>query len=61
MKKLFIILLLFSSSFALAHPTTKAEKKEVYEFIHSQLKQGKITLQVAQKMWTAYIRCCKEK
>jgi len=43
-----------------AHTKTTQEKMKVYEVIQNQLEEGKIDVKTAQKMWAAYIRCCKE-
>ena len=59
MKRLLIVLFLVSS-YSYAHPKTEADKKQFYEFIQSQIDEEKIDLKAAQKMWSAYIRCCKE-
>lgn len=59
MRKLAIIALLVSSV-AYAHPKSEQEKKEVYEFIQEQLENDKIDVKTAQKMWMAYLRCCKD-
>lgn len=59
MKQLTLLALLVGT-LTYAHPTTEQEKKEVYTFIRQQLEEGKISITAAQKMWKAYIRCCKE-
>ena len=59
MKKLLFLMLLVSS-FTYAHNKTEADKQAMYQTIKLQVEEGKIDLQTAQKMWAAYIRCCKE-
>lgn len=59
MKKLLLVAMLLGSSLTFAHDHTQEEKREVYEFIQTQLKEGQITVSTAQKMWAAYIRCCE--
>ena len=59
MKKLLLVVMLLGSSLTFAHDHTQEEKREVYEFIQTQLKEGQITVSTAQKMWLSYIRCCK--
>ena len=59
MKQLLILALLVSS-LTYAHPLSEDEKKETYEFIQKQLKEGNLTVEAAQKMWLAYIRCCQD-
>jgi len=59
MKKLLLVAMLLGSSLTFAHDHTQEEKREVYEFIQSQLNEGKINVQTAQKMWINYIKCCK--
>jgi len=57
------ILFLFAFMFisvTYAHTKTTEEKMKVYEVIQNQLEEGKIDVKTAQKMWAAYIRCCKE-
>lgn len=59
MKKLLLVAMLLGSSLTFAHDHTQEEKREVYEFIQTQLKEGQITVSTAQTMWAAYIRCCE--
>ncbi len=62
-KLLQLILILFLSLFLTtsmyAHTATESEKRQVYNSIQSQLEKGNITVEVAQKQWIAYIRCCR--
>ena len=60
MKKLILITLMLVSTLSFAHEKTKADKKVVYTTIKKQLNEGKIDIKTAQKMWKAYIRCCKK-
>lgn len=48
------------SSLTFAHPSSYEQKKEFYNSINTQYQQGTISLETAQNMWKAYIRCCKE-
>ena len=59
MKQLLFLALLVSS-LTYAHPVNEDVKKETYEFLQKQVQEGKITLETAQKMWIAYIRCCED-
>ena len=60
MKKFILIALMLISTLSFAHEKTKADKKVVYTTIKKQLNEGKIDIKTAQKMWKAYIRCCKK-
>jgi hypothetical protein len=60
MKKFILIALMLISTLSFAHERTKADKKVVYTTIKKQLNEGKIDIKTAQKMWKAYIRCCKK-
>ena len=60
MKKLVLICLMLVSTLSFAHEKTKADKKIVYTTIKKQLNEGKIDIKTAQKMWKAYIGCCKK-
>ena len=60
MKKLLIISLMLISTLSFAHEKTEADKKAVYTTIKQQLNEGKIDIETAQKMWKAYLHCCKE-
>ena len=64
MKKLRLILvailfILGSLTSAYSHDTSKEEDRNVFNSIKIQLDNGKISLKTAQKMWFAYVRCCK--
>jgi len=59
MKKLLLLLTLLVSTLTFAHEKTEMEQKRMYDVIQTQLDKGQIDLKTAQKMWTAYIRCCK--
>jgi hypothetical protein len=48
------------STLSFAHEKTKADKKAVYTVIKKQLDKGKINIKTAQKMWKAYLHCCKK-
>jgi len=61
MKRLILIGLMLISTLSFAHEITEADKLEVYTTIKQQLDEGKIDVETAQKMWNAYIRCCKKK
>ena len=41
------------------HERSREKKKEMYDVIRTQLDEGKINVQTAQKMWQAYLKCCK--
>ena len=60
MKKFILITLMLVSTLSFAHEKTKADKKAVYTTIKKQLNEGKIDIKTAQKMWKAYLHCCKE-
>ncbi len=60
MKKSFLIIAMLVGSLTFAHEVSYEQKKEVYNFINTQLEEGKINLETAQSMWKVYIRCCKE-
>jgi hypothetical protein len=60
MKKFILITLMLVSTLSFAHEKTKADKKAVYTTIKKQLNEGKIDIKTAQKMWKAYLYCCKE-
>jgi hypothetical protein len=59
MKKLLLVAMLLVSTLTFAHERTREEKKEMYDVIRTQLDEGKIDVQTAQKMWQAYLKCCK--
>ena len=59
MKKLLLSTTLLVSTLTFAHEKTEIEKKQMYDVIKTQLDEGKINVQTAQKMWAAYIRCCE--
>ena len=59
MKKLLLLITLLVSTLTFAHDTNHIEKKQMYDVIKTQLDKGQISLKTAQKMWAAYIRCCK--
>ena len=60
MKRLVLIGLMLISTLSFAHEKTKADKRAVYITIKQQLNEGKIDIEAAQKMWKAYLHCCKE-
>ncbi len=60
--RLFLVTILFllgCLTSLYGHNKTEKEKKEMYTFIQNQLDEDQIDLKTAQKMWAAYIRCCK--
>ena len=59
MRKLLLLTTLLVSTLTFAHEKTEMEKKQMYDVIKTQLDEGKIDVQTAQKMWAAYIRCCE--
>jgi hypothetical protein len=59
MKKLMLIWVLLISTLTFAHDKTREDKKAMYDFVQTQLNEGKINIQTAQKMWKVYIKCCK--
>ena len=59
MKKLLLLTTLLVSTLTFAHEKTEISKKQMYGVIKTQLDEGKISVQTAQKMWAAYIKCCK--
>ena len=59
MKKLLLLITLLVSTLTFAHEKTEMEKKQMYDVIKTQLDEGKINAKTAQKMWAAYIKCCK--
>ena len=59
MKKLLLLITLLVSTLTFAHEKTERSKKQMYNVIQKQLDEGKISVQTAQKMWAAYIKCCK--
>lgn len=59
MRKLLLLITLLVSTLTFAHDTNNVEKKQMYDVIKIQLDKGQIDLKTAQKMWAAYIRCCK--
>jgi predicted nucleic-acid-binding protein len=59
MKKLLLVAMLLVSTLTFAHERNREEKKEMYDVIRTQLDEGKINVQTAQKMWQAYLKCCK--
>jgi len=60
MKNLLLVGLMLVSTLSLAHDRTREQKLEMYNTIQSQLDEGQISIETAQKMWTAYIKCCRE-
>lgn len=60
MRKLITMALMLVGTLTYAHSTTVEEDKKVYEFINTQLENGSIDLETAQKMWLAYQSCCEE-
>ena len=60
MKRLILIGLMLISTLSFAHEKTEADKRAVYTTIKQQLDEGKIDVETAQKMWEAYLHCCKE-
>lgn len=59
MRKLLLLITLLVSTLTFAHDTNNIEKKQMYDVIKTQLDKDQIDLKTAQKMWAAYIRCCK--
>ena len=59
MRKLLLLITLLVSTLTFAHEKTERSKKQMYNVIQKQLDKGQIDLKTAQKMWAAYIRCCK--
>ena len=59
MRKLLLLITLLVSTLTFAHEKTKIDKKQMYDVIQTQLDKGQIDLKTAQKMWAAYVRCCK--
>jgi hypothetical protein len=59
MKKLLLLITLLVSTLTFAHEKNEISKKQMYDVIKTQLDEGKISVQTAQKMWTAYIKCCE--
>ena len=59
MKKLLLLITLLVSTLTFAHDKTNISKKQMYGVIKTQLDEGKISVQTAQKMWAAYLKCCK--
>ena len=59
MKKLLLLITLLVSTSTFAHDKTNISKKQMYDVIKTQLDEGKISVQTAQKMWAAYIKCCE--
>jgi outer membrane protease len=59
MKNLLLVGLMLVSTLSFAHDRTREEKQKMYNTIQEQLDEGMIDIQTAQKMWSAYIKCCK--
>ena len=59
MRKLLLLTTLLVSTLTFAHEKNEISKKQMYTVIQKQLDKGQIDLKTAQKMWAAYIRCCK--
>lgn len=59
MRKLLLLITLLVSTLTFAHEKKEITKKQMYDVIQTQLDKGQIDLKTAQKMWAAYIRCCK--
>jgi len=59
MRKLLLLTALLVSTLTFAHEKTEKSKKQMYTVIQKQLDKGQIDLKTAQKMWAAYIKCCK--
>ena len=59
MRKLLLLITLLVSTLTFAHEKTERSKKQMYNVIQKQLDKGQIDLKTAQKMWAAYVRCCK--
>ena len=57
MRKLLLLITLLVSTLTFAHEKNEISKKQMYDVIKTQLDEGKISVQTAQKMWTAYIKC----
>lgn len=64
MKKVLFLVMLLGSTMTFAnkvHNHNSEEQRVVYEVIKHQLDTGVITIKEAQKQWSDYIHCCKEK
>ena len=59
MKKLLLLITLLVSTSTFAHEKNEISKKQMYDVIKTQLDEGKISVQTAQKMWAAYVKCCE--
>ena len=59
MRKLLLLITLLVSTLTFAHDKTNISKKQMYDVIKTQLDEGKISVQTAQKMWAAYVKCCE--
>ena len=59
MKKILLLITLLVSTLTFAHEKNEISKKQMYTVIQKQLDKGQIDLKTAQKMWAAYIKCCK--
>ena len=59
MRKLLLLITLLVRTLTFAHEKKEITKKQMYDVIQTQLDKGQIDLKTAQKMWAAYIRCCK--
>ena len=59
MKKLLLLTAFLVSTLIFAHDKTEISERQMYNIIKTQLDEGKISVQTAQKMWAAYIKCCK--
>ena len=60
MKKFTLIALMLVSTLSFAHSKTEADQRKMYNTIQAQLDEGTIDIKTAQKMWKAYIGCCKK-
>ena len=59
MRKLLLLITLLVSTLTFAHEKNEISKKQMYDVIQAQLDEGKISVQTAQKMWAAYVKCCE--
>jgi len=60
MKQLMLICALFVSSITFAHEKSDQEKREMYNAIQLQVKANLISVEEAQKLWVAYLKCCQD-
>ena len=60
MKQLMLICALFVSSITFAHEKSDQEKREMYDAIQLQVEADLITVEEAQRLWIAYLKCCQD-